>query len=85
LTQVTGRDKAMMLISTPKRLLNHLEDVEARGRQLDFSDLKHLVLDECDRLLSLGFVAEGTQLFLLFLFFFFEFGCIHNTKLTKSK
>jgi ATP-dependent RNA helicase RhlE len=25
---------------------------------LDFSDLNHLVIDECDRLLSLGFVAD---------------------------
>jgi len=51
-----------MLISTPKRLLNLLEDTEASGQQLDFSDLKHLVFDECDRLLSLGFVADGNKL-----------------------
>jgi ATP-dependent RNA helicase RhlE len=46
-----------ILIGTPGRLLEH-----QRGKNLDFSDLEILVLDEADRMLDMGFREEVQEL-----------------------
>lgn len=42
-----------VLVGTPGRLLDHLE----RG-SIKLTDLKHLILDEADRMLEQGFVED---------------------------
>lgn len=44
---------ADVIIATPGRLIAHLA-----GGKLDFSHLKHLVLDEADRMLDMGFYDD---------------------------
>ena len=59
-----------MIIATPGKLLSHL-----KIGNVDFSQLKHLILDEADRMLDMGFVDDirsiishmpGTQQTLMF-------------------
>ncbi|MGB5835114.1 MAG: DEAD/DEAH box helicase, partial [Thiohalocapsa sp.] len=42
-----------ILVATPGRMLEHLETGEA-----EFGDLEHLVLDEADRMLDMGFAEQ---------------------------
>ena len=42
-----------MIVACPGRLLDHL-----RGPHVDFSSLEHLVLDEADRMLDMGFLPD---------------------------
>ena len=42
-----------MIVACPGRLLDHM-----RGPYADFSSLKHLVLDEADRMLDMGFMPD---------------------------
>lgn len=42
-----------ILVATPGRLLDHLEQ-----KTLDLSQIEILVLDECDRMLDLGFIRD---------------------------
>ena len=53
----TLRKNPEILISTPGRLLEHMENSNT-----DFSDLEYLVLDEADRMLDFGFSAEMLQI-----------------------
>lgn len=50
----TGVD---VLIATPGRLIEHLN-----ARNVNLSHVKHLVLDEADRMLDMGFLADIQQL-----------------------
>ncbi|GAB6024345.1 hypothetical protein CHUAL_009514 [Chamberlinius hualienensis] len=43
-----------ILISTPQRLIDHLQN----SKQLTFSQLKYLVLDEADRLMEMGYEKD---------------------------
>lgn len=47
------RNGADIIIATPGRLMSHL-----KMGNIDFSRLKHLVLDEADRMLDMGFVDD---------------------------
>lgn len=49
----TLRKNPEILIATPGRLMEHMEN-----RNHDFSDLEYLVLDEADRMLDIGFGAD---------------------------
>jgi len=49
-----------VLVTTPKRLLSYLSE---DSPLIDLSGIKHVVLDECDRLLSLGNLPDRGQLF----------------------
>ena len=49
----TLRKNPELLIATPGRLLEHMENSNT-----DFSDLEYLVLDEADRMLDFGFSAD---------------------------
>lgn len=52
--QVDGlRETPEILVATPGRLLEHLDDGE-----VDLGDLEFLVLDEADRMLDMGFVED---------------------------
>ncbi|HUI71151.1 MAG TPA: DEAD/DEAH box helicase [Spirochaetia bacterium] len=42
-----------MIVACPGRLLDHM-----RGPHVDFSSLEHLVLDEADRMLDMGFLPD---------------------------
>lgn len=45
-----------VLIATPGRLIEHLN-----ARQVDLTHIKHLVLDEADRMLDMGFLTDIQQ------------------------
>jgi superfamily II DNA/RNA helicase len=47
-----------IIVATPGKLLSHLKMGTA-----DFSQLKHLVLDEADRMLDMGFIDDLQQIF----------------------
>lgn len=47
-----------IIVATPGKLLSHLKMGTA-----DFSHLKHLVLDEADRMLDMGFIDDLQQIF----------------------
>lgn len=47
-----------IIVATPGKLLSHLKMGNA-----DFSSLKHLVLDEADRMLDMGFIDDLTLIF----------------------
>ncbi len=51
------RNGAQVVVATPGRLLELV-----RGEEIDFEELRVLVLDEADRLLALGFAEELAQL-----------------------
>jgi ATP-dependent RNA helicase DeaD len=54
LRQIEGlRDGAQILVGTPGRVLDHL-----RRKTLDPSKIRVLVLDECDEMLSMGFLPQ---------------------------
>jgi superfamily II DNA/RNA helicase len=42
-----------MIIATPGKLLSHLKSGE-----INFKDIKHLILDEADRMLDMGFIDD---------------------------
>jgi len=46
-----------VLVATPGRLIEHLNE-----RNLDLSHVRHLVLDEADRMLDMGFLADIERL-----------------------
>ncbi|MDA7746549.1 DEAD/DEAH box helicase [Psychromonas sp.] len=46
-----------VLIATPGRLIEHVN-----ARQVDLSHIKHLVLDEADRMLDMGFLTDIQQI-----------------------
>ncbi|GJL74715.1 DEAD/DEAH box helicase [Nitrosomonas sp.] len=46
-----------ILVATPGRLIDHIQ----RGR-IDFSRLQMLILDEADRMLDMGFIADVEQI-----------------------
>ncbi len=46
-----------VLVATPGRLLEHLNE-----RNVDLSHVKHLVLDEADRMLDMGFLSDIEKL-----------------------
>jgi len=53
-----------LYISTPGSLVNHMENFMDRGRQRHFvRNLKHLVLDEADSLLTRGYEASLRKVF----------------------
>lgn len=55
-----------VIIASPRRLLSYLNE----GHSLiDLSGVRQLVLDECDRLLSLGFLPDRQLSLSLSLFF----------------
>jgi len=47
-----------VIVATPGKLLSHL-----KLGNIDFSGLKHLVLDEADRMLDMGFIDDLTMIF----------------------
>lgn len=47
-----------ILIATPGRLLEHITQGNA-----DLSEVCHVVLDECDRMLDMGFIADVQHIF----------------------
>jgi len=47
-----------IIVATPGKLLSHLKLGYA-----DFSKLEHLILDEADRMLDMGFIDDLTQIF----------------------
>ena len=49
-----------VVVATPGRLLDHLEK-----RNVDFSYLETLVLDEADRMLDMGFIPDIERIFQL--------------------
>ncbi len=51
------RNGVQVVVATPGRLLELI-----RGEEIDFEELRVLVLDEADRLLALGFAEEIAQL-----------------------
>ena len=51
------RKNPEILIATPGRLLEHMENSNT-----DFSDLEYLVLDEADRMLDFGFSADMVKI-----------------------
>jgi ATP-dependent RNA helicase DeaD len=54
LRQIEGlKDGAQILVGTPGRVLDHL-----RRKTLDPSKIRQLVLDECDEMLSMGFLPQ---------------------------
>jgi ATP-dependent RNA helicase DeaD len=58
LRQIEGlRDGAQILVGTPGRVLDHL-----RRKTLDPSKVRVLVLDECDEMLSMGFLPQITEI-----------------------
>jgi ATP-dependent RNA helicase DeaD len=58
LRQIEGlRDGAQILVGTPGRVLDHL-----RRKTLDPSKIRVLVLDECDEMLSMGFLPQITEI-----------------------
>jgi superfamily II DNA/RNA helicase len=52
------RKGAEIIIATPGKLLSHMQMGYA-----DFSSLEHLVLDEADRMLDMGFIDDLKQIF----------------------
>ncbi|KAI9314939.1 P-loop containing nucleoside triphosphate hydrolase protein [Dichotomocladium elegans] len=67
LTKATSADKSQaresrqkfdILISTPKRLIFAI-----REKQVDLSQLRHLVLDEADKLMDFGFLEQTDEIF----------------------
>jgi ATP-dependent RNA helicase DeaD len=58
LRQIEGlKDGAQVLVGTPGRVLDHL-----RRKTLDPSKIRVLVLDECDEMLSMGFLPQITEI-----------------------
>ncbi|KAI7878749.1 DEAD-domain-containing protein [Lichtheimia hyalospora FSU 10163] len=53
-----SRQKFDILISTPKRLI-----FAVREKQIDLSQVRHLVLDEADKLMDLGFLEQTDEIF----------------------
>ena len=51
------RDGADIVVATPGRLLDHLEQ-----RNLNFKNIEVVVLDEVDRMLDLGFIDDVTRI-----------------------
>ena len=51
--QIRDIAKAEIVVSTPGRLLDHLQQ-----RNIDLSKLTHFVLDEADRLVDMGFIRD---------------------------
>jgi superfamily II DNA/RNA helicase len=51
--QIEGLKTADVVVATPGRLLDHLS-----RRNLDFSKLKILILDEADRMFDMGFIDD---------------------------
>ncbi len=51
--QIHGAKKAQVVIGTPGRLL----DLESNG-DIDLSKVKHLILDEADRMFDMGFIND---------------------------
>ncbi|KAI8137188.1 P-loop containing nucleoside triphosphate hydrolase protein [Fennellomyces sp. T-0311] len=52
------RQKFDILISTPLRLVHAI-----REKEIDLSNVRHLVLDEADKLLDLGFLEQTDEIF----------------------
>src|SRR5262245_26256237 len=58
LRQIEGlKEGAQILVGTPGRVLDHL-----RRKTLDPSKIRVLVLDECDEMLSMGFLPQITEI-----------------------
>jgi ATP-dependent RNA helicase DeaD len=58
LRQIEGlKEGAQILVGTPGRVLDHL-----RRKTLDPSKIRILVLDECDEMLSMGFLPQITEI-----------------------
>jgi ATP-dependent RNA helicase DeaD len=58
LRQIEGlKDGAQILVGTPGRVLDHL-----RRKTLDPSKIRVFVLDECDEMLSMGFLPQITEI-----------------------
>ncbi|MEN0061758.1 MAG: DEAD/DEAH box helicase [Myxococcota bacterium] len=55
--QIHGLRKATVVVGTPGRLLDHLD----RGN-LDLSQIRHVVLDEADEMLRMGFIDDVERL-----------------------
>ena len=53
-------ERCDILIATPGRLLDHLENGDVRSR---LANLKSLILDEADRLLDQGFMNDLEKMF----------------------
>ncbi|MBX4196651.1 DEAD/DEAH box helicase [Candidatus Pacearchaeota archaeon] len=51
--QIRGLRSADIVVGTPGRILDHLQQ-----RTLNLSRVKHLVLDEADRMLDMGFIRD---------------------------
>ncbi len=51
------KDKIRVIIATPGRLLDHLEQ-----KTFDFADIKIVVIDEADRMLDMGFLPQVQRL-----------------------
>ena len=51
------KDKIRVIIATPGRLLDHLEQ-----KTFNFADIKTVVLDEADRMLDMGFLPQVQRL-----------------------
>lgn len=55
--QIRALRKADIIVGTPGRLLDHINE-----RTLDLRGLKYLVLDEADRMLDMGFIEDITKI-----------------------
>ena len=54
---ITLKQGVDVLIATPGRLIEHVN-----ARQVDLAHIKHLVLDEADRMLDMGFLTDIQQI-----------------------